>query len=803
MGAATLAAFLGEIADSLTIVAILFLNALVGFLQERRAADALAALRKMTAPHARVKREGQIVVIPAANLVPGDLVLLEAGDPVPADLRLVHTSALRTEEAALTGESEPVDKNSATVLDGSTPLAGRANMAYLGTLVAAGMGTGWVVATGTRTEFGKIAELVRATEEDETPLQTRLRSFGKTLVGATGVIIVLVFLLGLLRNVPLLEMALTSVSLAVAAVPEGLPAVVTIALALGVHRMARKGTLIRRLSSVETLGCTTVICSDKTGTLTVGRMTVRRVETLEGGIEIDEVARMEVPDPVYRVLWASAACCTARLVERDGSVQLAGDPTEGAILLASRKAGITAEVIDAREPLISIRPFDAERKRMSCVRKAGDKDRSYVKGAPEVILPRCASLQEEGTRNRALRRMDEMAGEGLRVLAVAVRDVSAGEDPEDRLVFLGLVGLQDPPRPEAKNAVATCRRAGIRPVMITGDNPRTALAVARALGIAEKEEEVLTGPALGSMDDDTLARRVEQISVYARVDPEHKLRIVRAWKARGAVVAMTGDGVNDAPALKGADIGIAMGKTGTEVAKDASAMVITDDNFASIVSAVEEGRAIFENIRKTLLYLLSGNTAELLIMGIAVIAGWPLPLMPIQLLWVNLVTDGLPALALVTDPSDRDLLRQRPRPPGQEIVDRNFISWMLIGGLLIALSTLAGFLYGLEIEHSLEKARAYAFSTLVMGEVLRAFASRSRTRILWEIGLGSNMRLVVIAVLTLGLQIYSHHSGILEGFLKTGALTFGECMGSLALAVVPVTVLEVWKLARRLFIETT
>lgn len=820
-GAAAVSGILGELRDALAIAAIVLINAVIGYLQERRAAGALEALRRMTAPTTRVRRGGEPCILQAAELVPGDVVVLEAGDQVPADIRLVRSSATRTIELALTGESEPVEKEARAKVEPATPPADRRNMLFMGTAVASGLAEGVVVETGVRTEFGRIAELMRTAEDEETPLQARLRTFGKWLVVGSGLVVALVFVLGLLRGVPAVEMLLASISLAVAAVPEGLPAVVTVALALGVHRMARKRALVRRLASVETLGCTSVICSDKTGTLTMGQMTVRHVSTCDEECTVEgegyqtkgRILRQGSPetppdkDGAYFALWAGVACSTARLIERSGNPEIAGDPTEGALIVAAKKAGIDQAELESREPIVSSRPFDSDRKLMSVVRRTPSGLCSYVKGAPEAVLARCTSAgrsqgidaMDLAIKARIEGRNGELARNGLRVLAVAIRNIDDEDDPETGLMFIGLIAMQDPPRPEAREAVSACRRAGIRPVMITGDNPRTAFAIARDLDIAHAEMEVVTGPEVEAMSDLDLARKVGTISVYARVSPEHKLRIVRAWKAQDAVVAMTGDGVNDAPALKGADIGIAMGKTGTDVARDAAAMVITDDNFATIVAAVEEGRAVFENIRKTLLYLLSGNVAEILIMAAAVVAGWPIPLLPIQLLWINLVTDGLPALALVTDPADPDLLKRRPRRPGQEIADRDFLLWMVASGLLIAICTLAGFLYGLKVEGSLDQARTYAFSTLVIGEVLRAFASRSRTRVLWELGLFSNARLAIIAILTISIQLLSHHVGFLESFLKTGPLTWGNCFAILALAAVPVTVLELWKLARRSF----
>jgi len=811
VGATVLLLAMGELVDAAAIVAILVLNAALGYAQERRAADALAALRRMAAPNARVRRAGADAVVPAADVVPGDVVVVEAGDRVPADLRLVRTTGLRVVEAALTGESAPVDKDAAEVAPVDAAVADRRGMAWSGTNVVAGTAVGVVVAAGAATEFGRIAALVEGAEAPETPMQARLRAFGGTLTLACGGVVVLVFALGVARGLPVLDMLLTAVTLAVASVPEGLPAIVTIALALGVAKMARRHVLIRRLPAVETLGSTTVICADKTGTLTLGEMTVRAVASVDFESAVDGegyrpvgAVRGDVA-AARRVLAAAAACSTARLVEKDGAFTIAGDPTEGAIVVAARKAGVDVDRLDLDEPVVGGEPFDAVRKRMSVARRVGGAARLYVKGAPESVVPRCARILrgavdsplDDVGRRGVFARNDELASRGLRELAVAVRDVREGGFVEEELTFLGLVGMVDPPRPSARDAVAACVGAGVRPVMITGDQPGTALAVARELGIADDASRVMTGRDLDATTDDALRARVESVSVYARVSPEHKLRIVEAWRARGAVVAMTGDGVNDAPALKGADIGVAMGRTGTDVAKDAAAMIVTDDDFASIVAAVEEGRRIFENIRKTLLYLLSGNLAEILVMTTAVILGWPMPLLPIQLLWINFVTDALPALALVLDPADPDVLRRPPRPPGTEIADRAFLVRMATSGLLVAAATIAAFQYGLRAGGDVERARTIAFSVLVIAEVLRAFAARSATRTLWEVGATSNARLAAVVVVTVGIQLWSQHSGALERLLRSGALDWSDSLLTLALGAVPVTVLECAKLVRR------
>ena len=817
---------IGKPADAAVIGAILALNGTLGYFQERRAADAVAALRRMTVDSARVRRGGVTLTVPAGELVPGDLVLVEAGDRIPADLRLVRAWDLRTSESALTGESEPVDKEAEAISPAGAPVADRRGMAWSGTTVVSGSAEAVAVATGEASEFGRIAALVREAREPETPLKTRLRSFGRSVALLAGAMVLVVFLLGLLRGVPMLEMALACVGLAVAAVPEGLPAVVTVALALGVARMARRNALVRHLPAVETLGCTTVIGADKTGTLTLGAMTVRAVATADGVLDVTgegygpggrllrggEPAVVRAGDPAFETLRAGAAASTARLQEKDGAWSVAGDPTEGALLVAAAKAGVAVAALDGEIPVRSILPFDAARRRMSVVRRVGTGLVSYVKGAPESMLPRCVAVLGTGGERpmggddrRAVEEANRaLAGHGLRVLAVARRVLEGsgatgapGEVGESDLVLLGLVGMADPPRPGARAAVEACREAGVRTVMITGDQPATALAVARDLGIASGAAEVLAGAELEAMDDDALASRVGGVSVYARVSPEHKLRIVRAWQRRGAVVAMTGDGVNDAPALRGADIGVAMGRTGTDVARDAAAMVLADDDFASLAAAVEEGRRIFENVRKTLLYLLAGNLGEVLVMISAIVAGLPLPLLPLQILWVNLVTDGLPAMALAVDAIDPDQMRRPPRGRESGIADPEFLGTVAAAGALVAAATLAAFVFGLRTGSTPEHARSLAFSALVASQVLVAFAFRSRTRVLWELGGFSNAPLALVAAGTLALQFLVVQREPLASLLRAGGLSAGELAGVIVLGLVPVTALEVAKILHR------
>jgi Ca2+-transporting ATPase len=742
--ASAVAGALGEVADAVAIGTIVALNAIVGFVQEFRAEKALLALRAMTAPRARVLRDGRSVMIAASEVVPGDVLVLEAGDVVAADARLGEANHLSTIEAALTGESMPVTKSTEAVR-ADAPLAERHDHVFLGTSVATGTGTATVVATGMGTQMGRIAELLASAESGETPLQQRLEKVSKSLLVLCLGIVAAVAILGIVRGQPALEVLLASVSLAVAAVPEGLPAVVTIALAVGVQRMAARHVLVRRLPAVETLGSTTVICTDKTGTLTTGVMAVREI----WGHDHDAVIR------------AAAACVDAE-IGPDG--QGVGDPTEVALLVAAAERGVRREDIERDNARRKVEPFDSETKRMAILRADGI---LYVKGAAERLLP----LSRSGS-DGVEAAMTSMAERGLRVLGIAVGRTEEVRD----LQFLGLVGMADPPRPEAVAAIEAARRGGIRTVMITGDHPVTAKAIARELGV------------LGPADD---AAEV----VHARATPEDKITIVREWKARGAIVAMTGDGVNDAPAIREAHIGVAMGRTGTEVTREAAAVVLTDDNFASIVEGVREGRTIYENIRKTLVYLLAGNAAELMVMFVASLMGLPLPLLPLHLLWINLLTDGLPALALVMDPPDADVLARPPRDPVEPMLGRS--QWLTIGvtGALQAAVTLGVFVSALDQGEAV--ARNLAFSTLVFGELFRAFAARSPDRVLFEVGAFTNLKLLGIVVLSASFQLALHHVLWIEELFQIAPLTLEQCLWSIGLGLIPVSVLEISKLVRR------
>jgi magnesium-transporting ATPase (P-type) len=953
LAAAIISGCLGEWTDAIAIVAIVLINGLLGFLQEERAGEALAALKKMSAPQARVRRDGNVVMLPAGQLLPGDRVELESGDFIPADVRLITTTVFRMDESALTGESSPVDKDAGIILPEKTDLAARRNMAYMGTVISAGRASALVVNIGMQTELGKIAGLLQEHKSEPTPLQKRLADLGRLLVYLCLGIVAIIFALQVLRGSPLHEAFLLAVSLAVAAVPEGLPAVVTIALALGLQRMAKRHALIRRLPSVETLGSVTVICSDKTGTLTKNEMTVREVyaggkrysvtgggyepvgevkevgetggkrpqradartsrgadcetgsdagfdvsritgvppvqpersekppafssnenclhtgtaetavirdaftavppafssnddcrqkdtaetSVIRGEAQADHSATLPLPVALVsspatnsalttqhsalppslsaqhaalrQTLTIGALCNSARIFRADGDANwhLTGDPTEGALIVAAMKAGIN-DANQEHQWLYEI-PFDSDRKLMTVLALTADGTSVfYTKGAPEVLLARCThQLHESDSRPLTDERRAEilsanadMASRALRVLAMASRDgtnVPPETGVECDMTFAGLVGMFDPPRQEVRSAVARCIGAGIRPVMITGDHPSTALAIARELGIADEQTSAIAGAALDEMDEQALNGSVGGASVFARVTAEHKLRVVRALQANGHVVAMTGDGVNDAPAVKSADIGIAMGKSGTDVTRQAADMVLTDDNFASIVSAIEEGRGVFDDIRKVVHYLLGCNTGEVLFMFIGALAGWQSPLKAIQILWINLVTDALPALALGIEPPEHDAMRRPPRPPGEGVITRPRGLRMLFHGTLIAGATLAGFMLMLWLHPKDDRhviARTVAFCILSYSQLFYSFSCRSDKYTLPQLGFFSNKGLIGAIILSGLIQtavFLPHVSHIFH--VTTLSWEWGVVLG---LSLLPVTIIEVIKLLR-------
>jgi len=853
IGAAIVSGLLEDWIDAAAILAIVFLNGVLGFVQEFRAERSLAALRKMSVATARVIRGGALQSIPARELVTGDVIALEAGDRIPADARLFYTTNFQAQEASLTGESTPVQKQAERLETTEVALADQHNMVFMGTVAVSGKARGLVVATGLNTELGRIASMIQKAaeaERDETPLQRRLEQFGYTLLWLALGVVTVVFALGYFRGEPLVEMFLTSVSLAVAAVPEGLPAVVTITLAMGVTRMAKRHALIRKLPAVETLGSATVICTDKTGTLTKNEMTVTRVimdnayfevtgegyepsgeiraHSAESAVlspEVSERSRTSFPErsalstqhpglpPGLRDLLTAAVLCNgATLQQENGNWQIIGDPTEGALLVAAAKAGLTKDELEHRAPFVREVPFDAERKMMTIVRRTEQGPVAYCKGAPDVLLNRCtgrATLEgrtealDEAQRQLISEANASLAQQALRVLGVAYRPLdqpaSLDEEVERELIVLGLIAMKDPLRPEATEAVRLCRDAGIRISMITGDHKETAIAIARELGLHRADgEEALSGAELDGLTDEQLTQRVECVSVYARVSAEHKLRIVEAWKRNGAVVAMTGDGVNDAPAIKAADIGVAMGIAGTDVTKEAADMVVTDDNFASIAAAVEEGRGVFDNTRKTVHFLLSCNVSEVLVMLFATLFGLPLPLLPIHILWMNLVTDGFPALALAVDPKAPDLMQQPPRQTQARLLDGGRL-WTITGeGLMLAVIALGAFWCSLFVwQQPIEQARTVAFAVMVAAQLVHVFNCRSDRWSLFQMGVTTNHALIWAVVLSVALQVGILTIPFMEPIFKVAPLPIEDWELMVAMALLPLAIVEAVKWFQR------
>ena len=740
-----------EFFEPLLILLIVVLNAVLGMVQEAKAEKALDALKNMSAPHARVLRDGKEQVIDAAQLVPGDVIRLEAGDFIPADARLLKSVSLKSEESALTGESVPSEKDAAALVEEKAPLGDRSNMVFSGCSVTYGTATAVVTGTGMNTEMGKIAGLLEGEEEGQTPLQQKLAQLGKYLGFVALAACAVIFVVGLVNGINVLEIFMTAVSLAVSAIPEGLPAIVTIVLAIGVQRMVKKSALIRRLPAVETLGSASVICSDKTGTLTQNRMTLVKL-WVEGEQELEAVSTSNT-QAARELLRYGALCCDGSVVyKEDGTEQHIGDPTETSILVAAHKNGMEQDELNRQYPRLAELPFDSDRKLMTSVNQIDGKIVAIVKGAFDMMAARCVS----GDLEAAKEKNDEMSRGALRVLAVGYKFLEkAPEDPtseelENGLTLLGLVGMIDPPRPEAKAAVATCRQAGIKPVMITGDHVVTASAIAKELGILGDGDKAITGAQLDAMTEEQLDQEVEHISVYARVSPENKIRIVKAWQRKGQVVSMTGDGVNDAPALKAADIGCAMGITGTDVAKGAADMTLTDDNFATIVDAVREGRGIYANIKKVVGFLLGTNIGEVLTVFFAMILWHKTPLLSMQLLWINLVTDSLPAISLGMEAVEADVMDHKPKPKSEGIFAHGLGIQVVLQGCMFALLTLAAFVLGQRFGGSLEAGQTMAFMVLALTQIVQSFNMRSQ-RSLFAIGPFSNKKLNGAALLSLAL----------------------------------------------------
>lgn len=773
--ATVLSAVLGEMLDAVAIVAIILINGVLGYIQENRAEQSLQALRALSAPMAKVVRAGKVEIIAARDLVPGDIVLLESGDRIPADVRWLTTMNVVVEESALTGESMPVEKCIAAIEDHDAPLGDRLNMGYLGTLMQQGTGRAIVVAIGSDTEMGKIAGLMKEVEALRTPLQNRLEQLGKVLIVVSLLLTAIVVIAGIWRGQPILDMIWAGVSLAVAAIPEGLPAVVTIALALGVQRMIKRNAIIRKLPSVETLGCVEVICSDKTGTLTQNKMTVTHL-WVDGAFHTPHLKLVNQGDSHAKMLHAMTLCNNAQWNAGDPL----GDPTEIALLAVAEQCGLNLTNVHAEHPRVHEHPFDAARKRMSVVVAKGTEHHAFVKGAADELLAQCTHIRIKGELKRLdsnhqqmiSKAMEAMATQAMRVIGVAHREnieLAEWHDverTERKLVFLGLAGMIDPPREEVKVALRKCKQAGIRTVMITGDHAITAEAIAKQLDLMPAGGLVLEGKQLESMSDRELETNVDHIYVYARVTPEHKLRIVRALQRKGHIVAMTGDGVNDAPAIKTADIGIAMGVSGTDVTKEAASLVLRDDNFATIVAAIEEGRNIYENVRKVIRYLLASNVGEILTMFIAMMVGLPLPLVPIQILWINLITDGLPAMALGVDQAESHLMQKKPRGAREHIFSDR-LGWKIISrGVFIGLCTIAAFAIIYIPGATLIHAQTVAFATLVLAQLIHVFDCRSSRSIFHRNAL-QNRALVASVVLSQVLLLLVIYIPFLQPIFQT------------------------------------
>lgn len=799
LAATAISAFMGEMVEAVTIVAIVVLNALLGFIQEYRTERTLEALKNLSAPSARVIRDGMVHIIPASELVPSDVIIVEAGDRVPADAILIEATNLAVDESLLTGESVPVEKHPLNKYKHSK---GNENRIYMGTMVTYGRGKAIVCATGMKTEMGKIADMIQGIEDEQTPLQKRLENLGRFIVYACLAICAIVAVTGIIRGENVFTMLLAGISLAVAAVPEGLPAVVTVCLALGMQRMLKRNALIRKLPAVETLGCADVICSDKTGTLTENKMTVRKIYC-DGKLYEIKGKKIEYSrNPQLKLaLEISVLCNNAQLVnprpDENTADEVIGDPTEVALLFAGAKAGITREALENKYKRIGEIPFDSERKCMSVIyRDSGNATYVFTKGAPDEILKKCTKIYTAygvenltSAKKAALVKINNnMAGEALRVLAVAYKELNSRQfgnlkqsgnfstNTENELVFVGLLGMIDPPRAEALEAVNKCKIAGIKPVMITGDHKLTACAIAKEINIYNDGDIVLTGDDLDKMEDDELARIVDKVSVFARVSPKHKLKIVKAIKKQGHVVAMTGDGVNDAPAVKEADIGVSMGIIGTDVTKEASSMILMDDNFATIVAAVEEGRVIYSNIRKFIRYLLSCNIGEVLTMFVGMLIGLPVPLLPIQILWVNLVTDGLPAIALGLEPAEKDIMMRPPRGADENVFSNGLLKVIMLRGILLGASTLGVFISMYHLTDNVALARTGAFVTLMFTQLIHVFECKSENKSIFEIPLFNNIFLVLAVLCSITMILSVIYIPQLRAIFRTVSLALEDWM---------------------------
>ena len=828
------------ITDSIIILIVVIVNAIIGVAQESKAEKSLEALQKLSSHVTKVIRNGKVDVIPSKELVPGDIVILDTGDYVPADLRIIEAANLKAQEASLTGESVPVDKNTDVINDEKIGLGDRTNMLFSSSLITYGRGRGIVVETGMNTEVGKIAGMINEVEETETPLQQKLNKLGKTLGIVAIVICVIIFIIGLLYGKEPIEMFMTAVSLAVAAIPEGLAAVSTIVLAIGVQRMVKKHAIVKKLPAVETLGSTTVICSDKTGTLTQNKMTVKKVFYNNKLVDLDDIDIDNLGDELEKLTYISMFCNDTKVL--DG--KLTGDPTETALIDMGFKLDFQPPILEKYERVKEL-PFDSDRKLMTTVHLFPNKYMVYTKGGVDELLSRCNSYVINGNVNTDIdeykkeiaKQNEEMAKNALRVLAMAYKELDHEPTDEEMktiesdLTYVGMVGMIDPPREEVKDAVEKCKTAGIKTVMITGDHKITAIAIAKALGILENEDEAITGSELEEMSDEDLIKNVRKYSVYARVSPEHKVRIVKAWQTNGEIVAMTGDGVNDAPALKTADIGCAMGIVGTDVSKEAADVILTDDNFATIVSSVEEGRRIYDNILKAIQFLLSSNVGEIIILFVAILMT-PLlskwfnidvnlitPLLPIHILWINLVTDSLPALALAVDPAEKDIMNRKPLKPKQGVFTKGMTFRVIYQGIMIGVLTLVAFIIGLATpenelpvvniteangivrtlsteEVKVEIGQAMAFTVLALSELVHVFNIRNNKKSIFKTGIFNNSKLILATAVSAGLMLIVLFVPALRNIFSIPVLPAMNILETVILVFIPIVVVEIFKLLK-------